>query len=289
LIYWYQGFPQRYDESTREIVMKNSSRKSDYDKKCGNFRAEVHTIGDIDLCEIRSEASSNVLFWGDSQVQQLLPLIEKMHAEGKLSGKGVIFAIATGCPLTEHMNNVRKHFFCDTFAHLAMNLAKQDGIGTVFIGFSTWWALRDDELCLAANGRCLKKLPRREAIQYFLDELSNHIRTLRAGGKRVVVELPFPIYDRSIPDLEIHNAVFGHLGSDEVALDRSLPNVRTQIISLAKSAGADIFDPRESLCDHQKCIYQVDGVSIYADNAHIAASQIGILETGLLKVLNTSH
>lgn len=131
-------------------------------------------------------------------------------------------------------------------------------------------------------------MPKLEAIQYFLDELSNHIRTLRARGKRVIVELPFPIYDKSIPDLEIHNAIFGPLGSNEMASDRSQPNLRTQIISVAKSAGADIYDPRESLCDTQKCTYQVDGVSIYADNSHIAASESDILEPALLKALKTS-
>jgi peptidoglycan/LPS O-acetylase OafA/YrhL len=93
LIYWYQGFPQRHDETTSQIVMKNSTRKSDYDRRCGNFSADVHTIADMDLCKIGSETSHDVLFWGDSQVQQLLPLVERMHAAGKLPGKGFIFAI----------------------------------------------------------------------------------------------------------------------------------------------------------------------------------------------------
>lgn len=158
VIYWYQGFPQRYDETTRQIVMKNSNRKSDYGDTCGNFRTPVHTTADLNLCIIGSDTSHDVLFWGDSHVQQLLPLVKNMHAAGKLPAKGIIFAIEAGCPPTEHLNNVGKHFHCDTFARLAMNLAEQDGIGTVFIGFSTWWALRDYQLCLSGEWSMSEKI-----------------------------------------------------------------------------------------------------------------------------------
>jgi SGNH domain (fused to AT3 domains) len=57
------------------------------------------------------------------------------------------------------------------------------------------------------------------------------------------------------------------------------------VASAAKNAGAEIFDPRESLCDEQQCITQVNGVSIYKDDNHIAASQIGILGDNLKQVL----
>ena len=50
------------------------------------------------------------------------------------------------------------------------------------------------------------------------------------------------------------------------------------------SAGADLFNPRKSLCPGQHCITQPGGVSIYKDDIHLAASQVGILEVGLRKV-----
>lgn len=55
---------------------------------------------------------------------------------------------------------------------------------------------------------------------------------------------------------------------------------------MAKHAGADIFDPRVSLCDGHGCTYQIDGVSIYLNNDHIAASQAGILKADLIRTLN---
>ena len=61
--------------------------------------------------------------------------------------------------------------------------------------------------------------------------------------------------------------------------------MRDQIAFVAKSAGADIFDPRKSLCNERNCITQLNGVSIYKDDVHIAASQIGIVEDNLKHVL----
>jgi hypothetical protein len=49
--------------------------------------------------------------------------------------------------------------------------------------------------------------------------------------------------------------------------------------------GANIFDPRKSLCPNQNCITEVDGVSIYRDGSHLAASQIGILEGDMEQML----
>ncbi len=92
-------------------------------------------------------------------------------------------------------------------------------------------------------------------------------------------------YDESIPDLEIRNAVFCRFGLAGGAIDQTLPDLRAQIAELAQTSGAIIFDPRKSLCGNGPCINQIGGVSIYIDNNHIAASQIGILEDDLKQVL----
>jgi hypothetical protein len=47
---------------------------------------------------------------------------------------------------------------------------------------------------------------------------------------------------------------------------------------VARGTGAEIFDPRESLCSAGHCITQLRGVSIYKDDNYLAASQVGILE-----------
>jgi hypothetical protein len=105
------------------------------------------------------------------------------------------------------------------------------------------------------------------------------------GGKRVIVSLPFPLFDKSIPDLLVRNAALQKFGLVGVATDITLPSVRDRLASVVESAGAETFDPRKSLCPHGDCITEVDGVSIYKDYSHIAASQIGILEDNMEKTL----
>jgi hypothetical protein len=161
-----------------------------------------------------------------------------------------------------------------------------DGVDAIFIGFSTWWAYSENKICPSVNGRCVNVVSLDEIRRLFLSELSSEIHGLSMDGKRVIICLPFPIYDKSIPNLEIRNAVFFRFGLSGVARDATSPAFRDQIFEASKTAGADIFDARKSLCRNDLCITQINGVSIYLDNNHIAASQIGILEDNLRQVLD---
>lgn len=283
-IYAYHGFPGRYGYTTRQLVLRNLARKDDFQTACGTWKLSVSSISDIGRCTMGPNSSKKIMFWGDSHVQQLYPLIKKLHDDGELQNHGVLMAIANGCAPTEHMNPVDKGYHCDSFATLAMKRAEETDVDTVFMGFNTWWTVHE-YLCPSANGRCLGRVSPGRAFHLFLQELSEHIQELRMRGKRVIVSLPFPMYDKSIPDLEIRNALFAKFGLAGVATDITLPGVRDDVASVAKSKGADIFDPRESLCDKQNCITQLNGVSIYKDDNHIAASQIAILEDNLKRVL----
>jgi hypothetical protein len=108
---------------------------------------------------------------------------------------------------------------------------------------------------------------------------------LRARGKRVIVSLPFPEFDRAIPDVEMSNAVFGKLGITTSPKDLTSPLRREEVRAFATKAGADIFDPRETLCPGQKCIIQTDGISIYMDNHHLARNGARLLTANLGHVL----
>jgi hypothetical protein len=91
------------------------------------------------------------------------------------------------------------------------------------------------------------------------------------------------MFDKSIPRLESRNAIFGGVGLGGHATDITLPDFRDKISRVVNMEGADSFDPREALCPRGQCISSVDGVSIYKDSEHIAASQIGILGNTLLR------
>jgi len=282
MIYLNQGYPGRYNDSTKQLVLTNTDRKSDYQEVCSNWRRSFNRIDDIQFCNIGPTLPKKIMFWGDSHVQQLYPLVRKIYDAGGLGHDGVVFAIAAGCPPTEHMNG--DGFHCDSFWRFAMMRAEEDDIDTVFVGFTTWWSTHE-WLCPSVDGRCVGKISTQETRQRFLEELSGHIQKLRARGKRVIVSLPFPFFDKSIPDLEIRNAVFRRFGLAGVATEGTLPSFRDQLASVAERMGADTFDPRKSLCPDQNCITEVGGVSIHKDESHIAASQVGILEGNLQQVL----
>ena len=284
-IYKTGGLPQRYDAPTRRLVIENSARRHDYEEVCSNWKTNPHSLSDINFCVLGPGAGRKILFWGDSHVQQLYPLIQRFYNNNELQDRGAIFAIGNSCPPAQHMNDTREGFHCDSFSTLVLTRAEQPDIDTVFIGFNTWWSSHKNGICLSANGRCVDKPSLEKIRRLFLSDLSDEIRTLTALGKRVVICLPFPAYDKSIPNLEIRNAIFSKVGLADQATDYTLPAFREQIIDLSKASGADIFDPRKSLCSGTLCITQIDGVSIYIDNNHIAKSQIGILEDNLRQVL----
>jgi hypothetical protein len=229
------------------------------------------------------------LFWGDSHVQQLLPVVKKLHDAGELDGHGFLFATSGNCAPAEHLNFAEKGFHCDTFSSVAMARAREPDIDIVYIGSHSGWGFMKGWICPSVDGRCVDTISVDEAARRVLSELSSNVRELKSRGKRAIVGLPFPVYDKRIPDLEIHNAMFARFGWSEVATDMVPPHLRDEIGEAARSAGADLFDPRATLCNPQGCATQIDGVSIYRDAEHLAKSQVGILEENLKQVLLETH
>jgi peptidoglycan/LPS O-acetylase OafA/YrhL len=282
VIYWSRGLPQRFSESTKQEIAENSERQADYLDACSNWKKEIRSETDINFCRLGTQSSRTIMFWGDSHVQQLYPLIQHIFDQGGLYGQNAIFAIDEGCALAEHLNRPDPGFHCDSFAKYAMARAEQSDVDVVFIGFA---APPARILCPSINGRCIGNISTEEADSRLLQELSTYIHRLRTLGKRVIVSLPFPLYDKSIPELQVRNAILRAWGSVETATDRTLPSTRDKIASVAVGSGAELFDPRRSLCSAKGCITEVAGVSIYRDFSHLAKSQIGILEADMKSTL----
>jgi len=283
-VYLSHGLPQRYGKLTRQVIEENMNRRQDYDDRCANWLTDVHKMADIQFCAVGNQSSKKIMFWGDSHVGQLLPVVRTMYAGGDLKGEGALFAIEAGCLPAEHLNSLGG-YHCDSFAKLAMARAEETDIDTVFIAFNTWWTTHGDAVCASVDGRCTKTLSPEESGQLFLKDLADEVSALRSAGKRVIICLPFPMYDKSIPELEMRNAVFGRFGLVGHATDVTSPAMSEDIRTTAIGAGARVFDPRAILCPGGKCITQVGGVSVYADNHHLAGSEVGIFRESLAQVL----
>jgi peptidoglycan/LPS O-acetylase OafA/YrhL len=281
-----QGLPMRYDAQTRPVVAGNLERMTDFDESCSNWMNPVHRLADIKFCVQGDQYPHKVLFWGDSHVQQLQPAIDQLYRGGSLPDHGVVLAINNGCLPDQHLNNTGYGFYCDSFSRFAMLRAKQPDIDTVFIGFGEWWTIRYNKyLCAVSEGTC-RTLPTYDAAaSAFVADLSEEIHELRSEGKRVIVSLPFPWYDQPIPDVEISNAVFGKIGFAVAPSEISSPLLRQALQAAATKAGAEVFDPREALCHGQQCLFQVDGISIYKDDNHLAPAGALLLTGSLQQIL----
>jgi hypothetical protein len=82
--------------------------------------------------------------------------------------------------------------------------SEQEDIDVVFIGFAP---PDTSTLCPSVDGRCVDEISNEEMRKRFFEGLSEYIQRLKAQGKRVILSLPFPMFDKSPPDRQIRNAV----------------------------------------------------------------------------------
>lgn len=273
-----QGLPQRYDARTRQLIAGNVERMDDYDPSCGNWGNDIPSADGIRLCDLGAQSPRKVLVFGDSFAEQLYPAVKQLYNRGELQSHGVVTAFHPGCLPDRHLNYWKTPgYHCDSFAKYALQRAQRDDIDVVFIGFSDWWTRSDFDFCVTDSGRCESPLSREALRDRFFRDLSDDIQNLKAHGKSVIVSLPFPAYKERIPDLAISNAVFGRFGLTEAPHPIDTSALRLQTDDLALHAGAGVFDPRESLCPRDLCVTEIGGISIYKDNAHLAATQVPIL------------
>jgi hypothetical protein len=280
------GLRGRFDLHTRHLLAENEPHLRDgaIPAACTNFKTPIAHLSDVVFCGIE-QSSSNVLIWGDSHAEQLYPVLKQLQPQ--LLGRGVVFATAEGCQPSEHLNQATPGYSCDRFNRFTIQRAMQDDVDTVLIQFAVYWYWSSRLLCTSADGHCIGLLSPEEVRSRVFADLASTIRALQSKGKRVIIGLPFPYYDRSIPELETNAAIVRHRWMLGHPLEMDTVDVREKLQALATNTGAGLYDPRQALCPGAACIYQVDGVSLYLDNSHLVPSQAGILSQGLLKTLNS--
>jgi peptidoglycan/LPS O-acetylase OafA/YrhL len=279
-----KGLPHRFSPATQHLIALNEARADDFSYlgACANYKVDAHQFSDLDFCHSTPAARHNVLFWGDSHTQQLSGVINELPAEPAMQGHGVVFAVSVGCAVAGDLNVTKPGYHCQSFARFALQRALADDIDEVFIETLPWWYLADGALCVSENDRCRRPLNAGEATDRVMDDLSQLIRTLREHGKRVIVGLPFPTYDRDIPKYEISVAILAPIAHPEAPFTHTPAEFYDRMSKVITDAGGEVYDPRRSLCNGNRCLYQIDGVSIYKDDDHIAGSRAYLLKPGLL-------
>ena len=283
------GFPGRFDKSTIALVDANLAIAKDNtgEPLCDNYRRKVSGVADLLTCPIGAGAKKNIFVWGDSHAEELRPVMETLHREGALDGRGAIFAIAPACVPSLTMDRPDRQLHCATIAKYSWERANADDIDTVVIFYTGWRTSKDGDLCRVDGQDCIP-LTKQDALSTLASEFADHIRALKAKKKRVVIGLSDPTYSMPLPQYEILKATVPRLTMLKPLSRSDFAETRDRLARVAKEDGALVFDARKSLCTGETCVYEQGGVSIYVDDNHVARSKIGLFHDNLRDVLKQS-
>lgn len=285
------GIPQRFDAETRTLIAANEAVLAQHGvgSPCWHWHDEIQDASEAARCPIGVEQPRKILFWGDSHLAMLQDAFGRLYDQGAMGGRGALFAVSLGCTPTEGIEILGPNTNCGSLAHFTLLRAEQSDVDTVFLIFSPWWTTTPAPFCVTADGACQRNVTSPAEIQdRVLAEMGRNISALRSLGKTVVVCLPFPVYDRSIPELEIHNAMFAHHGTTLQPREKNLDSYHGRLRDMVLGQGALVFDPRDDLCPGKECLYQSAGVSLYRDDSHLSESATRMLDRSLAAALRTA-
>jgi peptidoglycan/LPS O-acetylase OafA/YrhL len=215
----------------------------------------IHTAG---------EGADKVLFFGDSNIMQYWPRIERILGHS-VEFQSVIFATSGGCvPILGAPHPSRPD--CTTFVERGMELAADPSIKSVVIG-AAWMAYFNSAEVLSQSNAAF-------------GSLTKTIRELSAQGKTVWLVLNIPIGAGISPKGAVRRTFWGDtkvvpMELSRAEFDRSWGPVRAQLVQAAKSGGGRIIDPSEWMCSDSICPGETEnGSPIYTDGSHLRASYV---------------
>lgn len=281
------GVPQRIDATIRQAVLANSAIKTTwaYPGDCkANFRRRLGLQDSITFCPIGGTGSSTLLFWGDSEVEQLFPLLSNLAHDGSLSGRKIIAVTSGGCLPVLGLNRVDAGFDCDAFNRRVIERAVQPDIDTVVLGGAVyaWSALRRTE-----PGYIGFNNPD-EFFDFLGQSLHSELKLLADSGKKIVILMPFPSYPVSIPDYLNKKIMFGQEPTLRLTRREHLQRVAEFAgvwQGAAAAVNATVVDPSEVLCPLNECVYRRGLVALYIDGAHFGADAAKSMRPLLLEAL----
>jgi hypothetical protein len=268
------GFFWPVSVEIRDLITANQRATSEwsYPASCQqNFRRSIEDPKDIASCTIGANAERKILFWGDSLVEQLFPVVAHAYSLGHFSDHQIIFATSGGCQPTPSLERLDWGFHCNQFNRHVANRALMSDVDTIVLGGD--WSLDPrylkpvfDE---SSNSRGLDADTLTEHAQR---HLLSTIRQLTAARKKVALILPFPIFPQPIPAYLSRRLLAGE--TDDVLLTRASVvsrnvSVNAMLHRVAAETGAMLIDPSELLCPSGPCIYQEQMLSLYRDASHL--------------------
>jgi peptidoglycan/LPS O-acetylase OafA/YrhL len=291
LVIRWEGIPQRIDAAIRPTVLANIAIKTTwaYPNECkANYRRKLGPQDSITYCPIGGAGPSTVLFWGDSQVEQLFPLLSNLAKDGSFPGKKIMAVTSGGCLPVVGLNRLDAGFDCDGFNRRVIDRAVQPDIDTVVLGSAPYsWS----GLCKTESG-CSGFNNRHEFLDFLGRNLRNELKQLAGSGKKLVILKPFPAYPVSIPEYLNKQIMFGRepmLRLTRREHLRSVADFASVWQDAAGAVNATVVDPSAVLCPSNECVYRRGFVALYIDGGHFGADLAESLRPVLLAALENNQ
>ncbi len=300
-----QGVPMRIAEPLRSVILENEAGINapwPLDGICpNNFRRDFDHGAQITVCHLGPAAPSpgqrSVLFVGDSQLEQLVPAMEKALVQNPKTKTSFNLVTHGSClPVTgiemmaEGARDDRLH--CAAFARQAFALAQGADVQTVVLGGLWVYLAGENRLCRTdpQTSACQKFLSQAQATEFVEKSLIHDIDVLRLFGKKVFLVLPFPLFEPK------YFVDFNRRLMMGAPLRRELPMARHQqdmmvpiamLRRVAQATGSVVIDPTDILCPNSGCLPHHAGHLLYRDHAHLNRFG-GLLFTDLMASFLTS-
>jgi peptidoglycan/LPS O-acetylase OafA/YrhL len=235
--------------------------------------------------------AQTVLFVGDSHVQQYWPRVRYVVETNPETARSAEFATYVGCPPLPGVNVATPASRCDQFFDYAMQAALRSDVDTVVFG-AYWEAyflgefatehVRHPLYSVADIHRTPLRLDS-PATQRAFAQFGVAVRRLIASGRRVFIILSNPTSPQFDPATMLFDRgrwAPGQAGGliadrrlDATAFERFAAPVQGELRRIAMQTGAQILDPRDTLCDGLECAASdADGRPLYKDTNHVRAS-----------------
>ncbi|MFT7036050.1 MAG: peptidoglycan/LPS O-acetylase OafA/YrhL [Cyclobacteriaceae bacterium] len=231
---------------------------------------------------VKGKNPNNVLFLGDSYIQQFSPRIELIVKNNFENSYSAIFNIAPGCvPITiiDRKSTARD---CLTLTKPGIDLAYRESTKVVVIGAS-WIGMLD------RGDYHYRNDPTKEMIDFsdqgellkVMTSLENFISSLNQREKKVYLLLNPPGGEESGADpknVSFRLDIDPELDIKEIPVSdhhQRVAFMNDLLIEVAARTGTNLIDPQDWFCDNQNCKFTDEiGVPYFKDSTHIRSTYV---------------
>jgi hypothetical protein len=226
-----------------------------------------------------------VLFMGDSDMQQYYPRIEKLLGGGQGQLRSAVFMTHFGCVPGSEAVPAPASADCRSYIHDVVEYAGRQNIDTVVIA-GCWYGYFSAFVNFRDFG---KRAPLKPYTQKALHSLRATLESFVRSGKRVYIVLNIPVGAGLDPRARAYWYGTDPAVAGKADVAAALESIDSKLREMAGEVGATVIDPLEYLCAGAQCpAVSGDRKSMYRDLWHLRPSYVRDEVTYLDGILSRS-